>query len=120
MLGHLWNRTVDHYRTETVRNATGGLDEQRIQVGVLDVRVPQPTALEWVVARSQVGPQQGQAELTQPVYCDPDEDVQRGDELEDPVSGEVFRVVAAIRPSEAVYLRLDTQVLQAEPRVEVS
>ena len=29
-------------------------------------------------------------------------------------------VVAAIRPSEAVYLRLDTQVLQAEPRVEVS
>src|SRR5690606_2635566 len=63
---------------------------------------------------------QGQAELTQPVYCDPGEDVRRGDELVDETTGEVFRVVAAIRPSVAVYLRLDTEVLQAEPAGEAS
>lgn len=120
MLGHLWNRALAHYRTETVRNDMGGLDEQRIRLGVIAARVPQPTALERVMARSQVGPQQGQAELTQPVYCDPGEDVRRGDELVDETTGEVFRVVAAIRPSVAVYLRLDTEVLQAEPAGEVS
>src|SRR5690606_41016858 len=77
------NRALAHYRTETVRNDMGGLDEQRIRLGVIAARVPQPTALERVMARSQVGPQQGQAELTQPVYCDPGEDVRRGDELVD-------------------------------------
>ena len=46
MLGHLWNRVLAHYRTETVRNDMGGLDEQRIRLGVIAARVPQPTALD--------------------------------------------------------------------------
>src|SRR5690606_41747397 len=79
-----------------------------------------PTALERVMARSQVGPKQGQDELTQPVFCEPGEDVRRGDELVDEATGEVSRVVAAIRPAVAVYLRLDTEPLQAEPAGEVS
>src|SRR5690606_28311049 len=83
MLGHLWNRALAHYRTETVRNDMGGLDEQRIRLGVIAARVPQPTALERVMARSQVGPQQGQAELAQPADRDPAEDVRRREELVD-------------------------------------
>src|SRR5690606_10235853 len=110
MLGHLWNRALAHYRTETVRNDMGGLDEQRIGLGVIAARLPQPTALERVVARSQVGPQQGQAELTQPVYCDAGEDVRRGDELVDETTGEVLRVVAARRRAVGVGRGLDAAV----------
>src|SRR5690606_12834074 len=96
MLGHLWNRALAHYRTETVRNDMGGLAEERIRLGVLAARGPQPTVWGWVKARSQVGPQQGQAELAEPVYCYPGEDVRRGDELVDETTGEGFGVVAAI------------------------
>src|SRR5690606_41999498 len=118
--GRLWNPAPARSRTDAVGHDMGGLDGQRSRLGVIAARVPQPTASEREMARSQVGTQQGQAELTQPVYCDPGEDVRRGDELVDETTGEVFRVVAAIRPSVAVYLRLDTEILQAEPAGEVS
>ncbi|WP_017602206.1 hypothetical protein [Nocardiopsis lucentensis] len=118
---HLLNRALDHYRIETTRNSTGGLDETRVLVGQVEVRVPQPSATERVMARTQVGPQQGAAELTQPVYTEADSGVRRGDELQDPTTGEGFRVKDAIRPSEADdYLRLDTEVFQVEITVEAS
>lgn len=117
----LLNRTVDQYRHETARNATGGLDETRVLVGQVEVRISQPSATERVMSRTQVGPQQGQAELTQPVYAEPDADIRRGDELEDADTGEVWRVVARVAPSKGgVYLRLDVELLQAELTEEAS
>jgi hypothetical protein len=118
---HLLNRTLDHFRVETVRNSTGGLDETRVLQGQVDVRVSQPSATERVMARTQVGPQQGAAELTYPVYAEPDADIRRGDELEDAATGEGFRVKDAIHPSKAdTYLRLDTEVFQVEITEEAS
>ncbi len=114
-ISHLLNRELDHYRTTAVRTPTGGLAEERALVGQVWARVPQPSATERIMARTQVGPQQGGAELTQPVYVEPQEDIRRGDELADAATGEVFRVKDAITPSkEGVYLRLDTEVVQAE------
>ncbi|QBI56801.1 head-tail adaptor protein [Streptomonospora litoralis] len=119
MVAHLLDLTLDHYRVETVRTPSGGLSEDRVHLGKVDVRPSQPSAQERALARTAVGPQQGQAELTQPVYVEADEDVRRGDELEDPVTGVVRRVVARLRPSEEdAYLRLDVEVHQPEPTVE--
>lgn len=121
MVTHLLNRELDHYRVEKTRNPTGGQDETRQPLGTVWVRIAQPSASERAMARTGVGPQQGAAELTPPLYAEPDEDIRRGDELEDPVSGEVFRIVARVVPSvEDAYLRLDVEVTQAEPTQGVS
>src|SRR5690606_40448960 len=48
-------------------------------------------------------------------YTEPDEDVQRNDELEDPATGEVYRVKGLLRPSQdCIYLRMDCTYVQAE------
>lgn len=120
MLEHLAERVLDHYRPETLRNASGGLDETRVPLGQIEVRASQPSAEERSLARTAVGPQQGQAELEGQFYTEPDEDVARGDELEDPVTGEAWRVVATLAPSRPVYLRLDVAAFQPEPTEGVS
>ena len=58
-ISHLLNRELDHYRTTAVRTPTGGLAEERALVGQVWARVPQPSATERIMARTQVGPQQG-------------------------------------------------------------
>lgn len=118
---HLLDRELTHYRTTGVRTPSGGLSEARTAVGVVWVRVPQPSsstgpaATERVLARTQVGPQQGGAEMVHPIWVEPDEDIRRGDELADDSTGEVWRVVADVYPSvDGVYLRLDCEKHQAD------
>lgn len=112
---HLLNREVGLYRYEATRNDTGGLIEERKHLRDIWVRISQPSVTERVLARTGVGPQQGGADTPFPAYTEPDEDVQRNDELEDPATGEVYRVKGLLRPSQdCVYLRMDCTYVQAE------
>ena len=111
----LLNQTVTLYRDILTPNETGGFDQDRTEIRQLRVRVSQPGATERVMARTGVGPQQGAAKLTYPVYTAPSEVVYRNDELETD-QGHVYRVEAAFEPSKPnTYLRLDCIYIQRQP-----
>lgn len=112
---HLLNRELAHYQRVNLPGEAGGTVTEWVAAGPVAARVPQPAASERIAAM------QPGAELTRPVYVEPDEVVERGDELRDAETGEVFRVVASFVPSESgVYRRLDTEVVQSEPQQEES
>lgn len=111
----LLNQTATLYRTMLTPNGAGGYEEERVVVRQLRVRVSQPGASERVMARTGVGPQQGAATLSYPVYTTADEVVYRNDELEMP-SGDVYRVEATMQPSKpGTYLRMDCEFIQKQP-----
>lgn len=108
MIGGLLNRTLQVWRRTTGRDSGGGQATTWIQVGTVAARRSQPTSAQIATA------QRAQAQLTDVIYTEPDADVQRGDELRDPDSGECLRVEATFTPSEPVYLRADCHSRQAE------
>ncbi|MFD0773376.1 head-tail adaptor protein [Streptomonospora algeriensis] len=107
-IGHRLNRVLTQRRPVGTPTGSGGKTTTWVTVGTVRCRVSQPSAAERVAAR-----QQG-AVHTQPVYCAPDADVRRGDELVDTDTGETWRVKAVIYPSVRVYLRADCELIQAE------
>jgi head-tail adaptor len=86
------------WRTTRADDGQGGYDEVVAEVATVSAKVNQPTAQEQVIA------QREGVELQYALHCLPDVDVRPDDELRD--DDETFRVVAAYRPSEPVYLRL--------------
>jgi len=111
----LLNQTATLYRRMLTPNGSGGFTEERVLVRQLRVRVSQPTAAERVMARTGVGPQQGAAMLSYPVYTTADEVVYRNDELE-MGGGDVYRVEATMQPSKpGTYLRMDCEYIQKQP-----
>lgn len=107
-IGHRLNRVLEQRRRVDTWTDSGGQTSTWVTVGPVRCRVSQPSAAERVAAR-----QQGSVH-TQPVYCQPDADVRRGDELVDPDTGETWRVTALIYPSVRVYVRADCELIQAE------
>jgi head-tail adaptor len=102
------NRRVDVYRPEKTSDGQGGHTVSMVlQASDRPAKVSQPDASEQRVA------DQDGAKLTHVVHMTPTEDVQRGDELRG--GGETFRVISAVTPSHAVYLRLGVEQLQSEP-----
>lgn len=99
-------RTLEVWRATTVDDGQGGQDESRGQVGTVQAKVNEPSAQERIEA------QRSGAELTYSIHLLPDADVRRMDELRG--DGDVFRVVATVRPSVPVYLRAQCTLDQAE------
>lgn len=109
---HELNRELAVWRPFLDPDGAGGQVVTMLQVGEVRGRVSQPSAAEQLVA-AQAG-----AVHTYAVYLKPDAEVFRGDELRD--AGQVFRVKATYRPSEAVYLRADCELDEPEPEAEES
>lgn len=107
-VGQLLVSRRDVYRKRLVDDGAGGRVTTWEYVATVPCRVSQPRPTERAIAM-QMG-----AEAPTPVYCAPDADVQRGDELRDPDTGQRLRVVATVRPSVAVYLRADCHQVEAE------
>ncbi|WP_017599201.1 phage head closure protein [Nocardiopsis lucentensis] len=105
-IGHLLNVEVTLWRRTTVPDGSGGQTTTWVEIGPVRCRISQPSVAERVAAR-QVG-----ADHTQPIYLAPGTDVHRGDELRR--AGQTWRVVAAVVPSEDVYLRADCELIQPE------
>ena len=100
------NRRLAHHRREEVPDGSGGVITDWVSLGTVRARVSQATTAERVAA------QQAGADHTQPVYVSPRADVRRGDELRGPEGS--WRVTSVVRPSEAVYLRADCELIQGE------
>ena len=107
-VGQLLVSRRDVYRKRLVDDGAGGRVTTWEYVATVPCRVSQPRPTERAIAM-QMG-----AEAPTPVYCAPDADVRRGDELRDPDTGQRLRVVATVRPSVAVYLRADCRQAEAE------
>lgn len=107
-VGQLLVSRRDVYRKHMVDDGAGGRVTTWEYVATVPCRVSQPRPTERAIAM-QMG-----AEAPTPVYCAPDADVRRGDELRDPDTGQRLRVVATVRPSVAVYLRADCHQVEAE------
>lgn len=106
------NRTLVVWRPDEVDDGAGGQTVTYLEIGEVRARVSQPQAAERVSA-AQAG-----AALQYPIYLWPDADVRRGDQLRG--DGQVFRVKATVVPSEPVYLRADSELIESEPGVHGS
>jgi hypothetical protein len=103
-ISHLLNRTLGLRRPIAAADGAGGSTTTWTGLGPIPCRTSQPTATERLYAA------QAEAEHSQAVYFEPDADVRKGDELVD--GGDVWRVAATIRPSQAQYLRADCELIQ--------
>lgn len=91
------NRELEVWRVALTPDGQGGQDEAFSQVGTVRAKVNEPSAAERIEAmRSGV-------DLAYQVHLLPDAGVRRGDQLR--AAGEVFRVLATVRPSTPTYLR---------------
>lgn len=107
-----YDRPLEVWRPRTADDGQGGVIETFEQVGVpLGGKVDQPSASE---------KSKGGATLTTlaySIYFDGVVDVQRGDELRDPVTvvdGQVFEVTSVVRPSVPVYTKALCRLDQVE------
>lgn len=107
MVAHLLNRTLTVWRPSLTPDGSGGFDVDFDDVGEVRAKVDQPSTLE-----RQRADQWG-SEHTHNIYLEPDAQVFRGDELRG--DDQVFRVLATVEPSYAVYLKAPAQLVQAEP-----
>lgn len=101
------------FRTTRVEDGYGGDTEALVEQPLpVAAKVSQPTAAEQVEA-AQAG-----ATLGSIVHLRPDANVRRGDILVRP-DGDRLRVKYTVHPSEPVYLRADTERIQAEGEAEL-
>lgn len=104
MIEHLCNRSMTVWRRLLTDDEGGGQVTTWAEIGVVAVRVSQPSVQERVAAQQDLG------DLTHVVYASPDTDIQRGDELRDPTL--TVRVMATLVPSAPAYLRCECEERQ--------
>jgi head-tail adaptor len=106
-VAHLLNRTLTVWREVVTDDGSGGQDVTRSNVGTVSAKVDQPTAKERDEA------QQWGAEHSHSIFMLVDADVHRGDELRG--GGQVFRVLATVKPSSNTYLKAPaSELIQPE------
>lgn len=106
MISHWLNRTLEVWRPVTAPDGAGGetvtMTDQESDVAA---KVDQPSAVE-----QQVAAQWGSTH-THTIYCLPDVDVQRNDELRG--DGQIFKVLATFQPSTPRYLKVQAELVEA-------
>lgn len=107
MINHLLNRTLAVWRPSTGPDGSGGQTVTFVHVADVAAKVDQPTAVE-----RQEGDQWG-AEHSHTARFLPGANVARGDELRG--GGQVFRVLATVKPSRPIYLKAPCELVQSEP-----
>jgi len=118
---HLLNRQIAVWRNSRTPDGAGGWVTERAFSHDLDVRVSRARISEPPLARSQVGPMQGEARVTHVVYADADADLLRGDEVRDDTYGETYRVIGTQRSTQPdTYLRAEAELIQTEPTNEAA
>lgn len=95
------------HRPVTSDDGSGGQTVTFVEVGEVAAKVDQPTPKEQAEA------DQWGATHSHTIYLLPDADVRRGDELRG--DSQVFRVLAVVAPSRAVYLKAPaSELIQPE------
>lgn len=105
MIAHLLNASADVYRATLTPDGRGGHSRAFAQVGVVRVKVNQPSTEERLTA-SRLG-----APLPNRVHTTVGADVERGDEL-DVGHARRLRVVAVVSNSRLTYKRLECEEVQ--------
>lgn len=110
-VGHLLNRQLTVWRTQTVPDGAGGEETTTSQVASVRAKVDQPSPTERLVA-AQAG-----STHSHDIWLLPTADVHRGDELRGTDAlgqAQIFRVLSVVQPSRPVYSKAFAELIQEE------
>lgn len=119
-IAHLLNRTLEVWRTVREPDGAGGWTQTQVFSHDLDMRVSRASVSEKVLARTDVGPMQGEAELTHILYADDGADLLRGDDVHDPENpADWYRIMGVQRSTNPeTYVRAEAKLDQVEPTID--